>query len=1088
MKKLFVFIAIALSALLPLMAATPSFFIDYVEFGGSTYLDTEVVGRSGTRAEIDLQFLEVGGDLAVLDARKDTGSSRFYMFHSYLGKACLGYGDFIRRDSVSTARAQRYLVHSDLRAGSQTVELDGNTIYAGTDAKVVDTEANLYLGACNPAYQEKAAYHSKVRIFGLKLWQTATTAAGDTDYVLVRDFRPCLVNMGGGTYYGALYDQVSGRVFTGRNPDNEECDLGRSNVWGSRVRGRPDYFVEYVESTGGQVLDTGVPAREGVAAEGDFAWTGNHDSEQTFLGNTTYAAGQTCYMIHRANNKVWLSFGDVRGYPVAPGTGEETTYAKDERKHHFHMDLADKSALSLDLDGQRVFEAGTEVDVRIPSTLTLFAARRANSSAGFFATARCYGLKMWLDGALVRDFRPCVRDGRAGLYDAVNGEVVFPMGELPVDKVGPAVDAVTGAAFQFVEYVESGASQYVDTGVVGRSGTKIEADFAYQGDTAGDNAFIGCRPDAGDTRFFPFHNANSSYCYGYAKFVYAKRGELPTGTRHVVVSDMRAGCQTLDVDGARVYAASDATELDTGVNLYLFAVNYDGPKYAAKCRCYGLKIWQTATTDASDADYALVRDFVPCRVNQGIYWTGALYDRVSGTVFPCQPVKAGNAGLLGLPPDPESTVARGRPDAFLEYVQSDGRQLIDTDVAAESGIRAAGEFAWMESLAPEQTYLGSYAGNRVYLVHQAKAGKPWLGYGNVEGHRGYVVAGGTAFVDADAAPAVYAAGARHAFDVTFKAGEQAFALDGVPYLSTAFPETIASAAPLTLFGVHMGLNGSAYAAKARCYGLKLWKDDVLVRDFRPCLKNGRVGLYDAVRDEVVFSSFVDFEPGLAGPVVDASAAQPRQRLDYLGSDGSAWLDTGVVARSGTRTEVEFAGRWSEGAVADYFGADMGLLGARTWCYGETRLYPVHVLDGALTAGYGVYTKTAAPVAADAFHVVRTDYAAGHQTITLDGEQVYAAESAASVDTGLPLYLFAANIGGEAQYLMPARVRRVRIWQQPAEGGAYALVRDLQPVLADGGLPAFYDAVSRTCLFSSRAFTDVGPVTGSFTKGMVLIVR
>ena len=167
---------------------------------------------------------------------------------------------------------------------------------------------------------------------------------------------------------------------------------------------------------------------------------------------------------------------------------------------------------------------------------------------------------------------------------------------------------------------------------------------------------------------------------------------------------------------------------------------------------------------------------------------------------------------------------------------------------------------------------------------------------------------------------------------------------------------------------------------------------------------------------------------------------------------------------------------------------MGLLGARTWGYGETRLFPVHVLDGCLSVGYGGFMKTSAPVPADVFHVVRTEYAAGRQTVELDGETVYSAESAASVDTGLPLYLFAVNFGGEAKYPMPARVRRLRIWQQPAEGGAYALVRDLQPVRTDGDVPAFYDAVTKTCLFGSRLFADVGPVTGPFARGTLLLVR
>ena len=61
---------------------------------------------------------------------------------------------------------------------------------------------------------------------------------------------------------------------------------------------------------------------------------------------------------------------------------------------------------------------------------------------------------------------------------------------------------------------------------------------------------------------------------------------------------------------------------------------------------------------------------------------------------------------------------------------------------------------------------------------------------------------------------------------------------------------------LYLFACNIG-DTPHYMAKAKCYGLKIWQDDEsgtrrLVRDFKPCLKSGRAGLYDTVSETIFY--------------------------------------------------------------------------------------------------------------------------------------------------------------------------------------------------------------------------------------------
>ena len=73
----------------------------------------------------------------------------------------------------------------------------------------------------------------------------------------MRDLVPCVKHR-----RPALLDRVSGRFFF--------AGAGRLVAGRNATSGRPDYFVEYLESKGDTWLDTGVRARNDVRATGEF--------------------------------------------------------------------------------------------------------------------------------------------------------------------------------------------------------------------------------------------------------------------------------------------------------------------------------------------------------------------------------------------------------------------------------------------------------------------------------------------------------------------------------------------------------------------------------------------------------------------------------------------------------------------------------------------------------------------------------------------------------------------------------------------------------------------------------------------------
>ena len=94
------------------------------------------------------------------------------------------------------------------------------------------------------------------------------------------------------------------------------------------------------------------------------------------------------------------------------------------------------------------------------------------------AKARCYGLEIWQDGKLVRDYKPCLKNGVAGLYDTVSGRIFYSLGT-PLSYNNVYRQNVKDKEVVFVEYIESDGNNTLDTGVPARSGIRAKGKMAW---------------------------------------------------------------------------------------------------------------------------------------------------------------------------------------------------------------------------------------------------------------------------------------------------------------------------------------------------------------------------------------------------------------------------------------------------------------------------------------------------------------------------------------------------------------------------------------------------------------------------------
>ena len=465
----------------------------------------------------------------------------------------------------------------------------------------------------------------------------------------------------------------------------------------------PDKFVRYVESTGSQYVDTGVTGRWNTKVEAQVEWLEFKDS--SLIGSRTSSSSPN------ANSRLYLCYTYKHGsesslnviYTATNGVLAEVYYNsaaarwETNRIYDYSATLSatndvGQTTTTINVDGLEIFNKSAPA-LDTGRTLHLFACNVAGT-ASYFSKARIYRVKIWQgpkdggDMTLQRDLIPCMKNGRPGLYDTMSGDILYSGAstDLVCDEDSEVPD-------EYVEYVESTGVNFIDTEIEARSGTEAEIEVATLHKRSLRKGLLGAIT-AENVYFDLFHSYEANMACSYGTRL-TTGGSYANGEKYYFRSSLGAGAQTLvkkssDAETETTsYEGTDATSIDTGLSLYLFGRNSNGNiADGGIYRLYSLKIRQ---------DGALVRDFKPC-LKDGEF---ALYDDVSKRIFHAK------RGLLNGPL--QATPVKAKNLIFVDYIESDGTQTLDTGVRARYGTRAKGDFAWAAALRTktneENTYL-----------------------------------------------------------------------------------------------------------------------------------------------------------------------------------------------------------------------------------------------------------------------------------------------------------------------------------------------------------------------------------------------
>ena len=265
---------------------------------------------------------------------------------------------------------------------------------------------------------------------------------------------------------------------------------------------------------------------------------------------------------------------------------------------------------------------------------------------------------------LIRTIKVAIAAIAVAATNAAQAEVVLPNGYTPID------------------YIESHGAQWIDTGITGKSTTKLTMDCLYVqkiGSGKTYDEFFGSQMENGSSSYLSFSvyvNGNgyiaSALNTGTSGDWLSSGSYTPVaGTRYVVELDAPTKVFTFsskDASGA-LTQRSKATHTktvsgETFGSILLCGVRNNGSDSAYKARCSYLRLYSVKISEGGSP----VRDFVPCRNPDG---EAGLWDLVNGEFYGN---KSGVGHFSGS--DYFEPVADG--DALLTSITFTGSQYINT--------------------------------------------------------------------------------------------------------------------------------------------------------------------------------------------------------------------------------------------------------------------------------------------------------------------------------------------------------------------------------------------------------------------------
>ena len=796
----------------------------YLESDGSAGagINSRYFFNPKSRIEVDYALMDASIQQARvwgMDATSPMGS----LYVQGTLNVAFGSGDtFVNSDTLTGLRADtlRHTAILDV-VNRQAVYMTGTTTnwsnLAISTSHAPSTTATvpiaIFAGTANNKAGTVFNNAAKMKLYRIKFF---------TDGTLVHDYLPCVK---GGV--PGLRDQVDGVFVTSEN-------VGALSVGGDVETIEDDPWIalpDNNQTNGWQFVDTGYRPTPNTRFEVDYALlrnyteslSGNGDwtvfSAYSTQSNNASTANYSVFNFYYCKNGAlwscggdnWISLGSAFPKPVDDKDIRRMAVL-DAKNKTFVLTTAGFTNCTGTCAGFRDFDY---------KTAKIGAWYHGQNG---FAPLKIYGCRIFEDDVLVRDLRPCVQNGLAGLKDEVDGSFLA----CGTRTYGGPIPHEQGDG-----YIESTTRNIsIDTGYYANSNTCIWADWAF---TSRDNS------SAAGGQHFVFETqtpiigriygngssgaaSDTSYAWNYSTSGQWISTEIRvvTNVRHQAYIDSY-GDRVLFMNGSytnyytTMTAKGALNQASCTKTLKLFS-NASATANFALMRLYGFKIWDAGT---------LVRDYVPYIQNGA----AGLYDRVNNTFH------TGNRAFAygGNIANDGSTM-----DA---YVESTGDQAVSTGYLPNGKSRIEADFAFTYA-SPVQARAWGMAQTSLQSAEFYINGSGNFSFGYQKSNNSW--AGQALSVKADIL--------RHR--TVLDIAKSKYAFDGADTALGGTARDATASNPIAIFAKGSNAAGTTFSnhSSMRLYSFRIYEyeNDVktLKHEYLPYKKGDVIGLYDTVTKTV----------------------------------------------------------------------------------------------------------------------------------------------------------------------------------------------------------------------------------------------
>ena len=768
----------------------------------------------------------------------------------------------------------------------------------------------------------------------------------------------------------------------------------------------------YVASNGSQGINTGYCMTPDTRWEVDFQLTTTTPLQARIVGGDCGSPNffVSCY-INGAGN---FSFGAGDTFKAF-----STGIAVDTARHTAILDCPSQKMYYINAAGVTNWTGTINVDCTKAATIPLVLCAVASSAdvtqIASCASVKIYSFKVYEQGVLVRDFKPCLQAGVPGLRDAVTGVFVKD------DRVGAAALASGGDIEEHEDgFVQSAGGQGVNSRYFMNPGTKVEIDYALTDATVNSQWRLVGADNAGCNAYSAIYIGGGGVSFG--------TGDSFTGLGSQTAPNLLRHTCVIDSPGNKYYYVTGVTTNWTGtiastrtktavhpMGIFADCTSTSGTAFNnfAKAKIYRVKFW---------TDGELVHDYLPC-VQDGV---AGFKDLVDGEF-----VTSG-----GLTSGGDITSEEG--DAYIE--STNGNCYIDTGYYFGPKTRIDADFAFIDTAVQQFVFeTGTQVVSRFYI--NGGTNYAW----SCQDDSGNWTSTGVPL----------AAYVRRFGTIDANNKTVAFSTAGF----TNYTATISSCTKTCTKALIMFANvyRNANYAQMRLYGFKIYEDGVPVRDYVPYVINGVAGVKDTLSGSFAAS-------GNGSAFSWGGEVQGESGDAYLEADGTQAINTGYFPNPDTKIVADFQ-------MMTFVG-QMRLFGEVNTMSAELYIDGTATNAGNFAFGAGDTWRKTKSLAADLKrHVATLDIKNMAYSIATDGETSLSGPitNACTKTAGHPLAFFAkAENAGGTTFSCRAKMRlySAKIY----ESGV--LVHEFLPY-KNGAVIGLYDTVTGTvktdALSSATAF-------------------